>query len=78
MNNLKEFLGDNMSIGTPFSHCPICWDHYSVCRCTEEDKRQYEKQLIKEKEEFLKPIKPTDKIQNILNRELENYAKYQI
>ena len=27
-----------MSIGTPFGSCPLCWDHYDVCKCTDTDK----------------------------------------
>ncbi len=62
-----------MPIGTPFSHCPICWDHYSVCNCTKEDEEQYEKRLVKEKEQFSKPTKGDkfDKIQNILERQIK-------
>ena len=38
-----------MSIGTPFSHCPRCWDHYDVCKCTDAEMREYEENLKKTK-----------------------------
>jgi hypothetical protein len=38
-----------MSIGTPYSHCPRCWDHYDVCKCTDAEMHEYEENLKKEK-----------------------------
>ena len=34
-----------MSIGTPYSHCPICWDSYDICKCSETDRQKYEQEL---------------------------------
>lgn len=29
-------------------HCPICWDGYEICKCTDSDRRAYEADLAKE------------------------------
>ena len=61
-----------MAIGIP-NNCPICWDSYEICKCTEEDRRKYEEHI----EELHKEAREKERkyFHKLLDSSFNNYNK---
>jgi len=58
-----------------FGHCPICYDGYSSCRCTNEEYHEFYSKLEKEKQKYIKSQRKY--YQKLLDESFDRFSTFE-